>query len=238
MAAATLWLLDDGTVQEDDIVFFRRQLNSDEMRRYTRYVKEARRRQFLLGRMLLRIAVAHASGLTTEAIRLVERPGNAPQLELPAGCGTAPWFSLSHSRNWITCITSGETALGLDIEFIDPARHLQGLAAMAFDPEECEWLRGLPEKTRVPAFYRLWSNKEAYYKLDSTQGLPPLIDGNGAAKLPPTSVYSYALPHPECSLVICSVQPLTAVRQVELSTLTRADWMALPGLTLPINTPM
>ena len=58
MPSATLWLLDGSRVTEDDVAFFVQQLGAGEANRYGRFKRKERKRQFLLGRMLLRFAVS------------------------------------------------------------------------------------------------------------------------------------------------------------------------------------
>jgi 4'-phosphopantetheinyl transferase len=87
--------------------------------------------------------------------------------------GVQPGFSIAHSGRWVACAVSAQTALGLDIEMKDGARDLNALAAQAFDSVEMsQWerLQGLPGDQRVEGFYRLWSEKEARFKLGITGG--------------------------------------------------------------------
>ncbi|HZD42313.1 MAG TPA: hypothetical protein VE131_16445, partial [Terriglobales bacterium] len=56
--SATLWLLDGSLVRESDLGFFARQLGASEARRYSAFKRPERKRQFLLGHMLLRSAVS------------------------------------------------------------------------------------------------------------------------------------------------------------------------------------
>ena len=68
---------------EEDVAFFVQQLGASEARRYGRFKRRERQRQFLLGRMLLRFAVSRLMSLPPDVLGVVERTGNAPQLVLP-----------------------------------------------------------------------------------------------------------------------------------------------------------
>ena len=83
MPSATLWLLDGSRVPEDDVAFFVQQLGAGEAHRYGRFKRKERKRQFLLGRMLLRFAVSNLMSLPADVLGVVERTGNAPELVLP-----------------------------------------------------------------------------------------------------------------------------------------------------------
>ena len=112
MPSATLWLLDGSLVHENDIAFFVQQLGASEARRYIGFKRRERQRQFLLGRMLLRFAVSNLLSIPPDALGIVERTGNAPQLVLPDSQSLQPSFSLSHSRNWVACVVSSSGTLG------------------------------------------------------------------------------------------------------------------------------
>ncbi|MFD2271969.1 4'-phosphopantetheinyl transferase family protein [Undibacterium arcticum] len=118
---------------------------------------------------MLRRAVGSVTGLAPDAISIVERPGNSPQLNLAGYAGPSPYCSLSHSGNWIACAVSLDATLGLDIERIDPARDIDAMSEIAFDASERAWLGRQPDAERRAAFHHLWSLKEAHYKLRAGQ---------------------------------------------------------------------
>ena len=202
---AKLCLADIDAAGAASMSSFHAWLGASELARYQRFVREQRRRQFVAGRGLLRMALARLMNVAPENIRLEEQIGKAPLLVLPtlpsaAGVG----FSISHSGRWVACAVSTQTALGLDIEMRDPSRDLDALAAQAFEADEMpawERLRSQPDAQRVDGFYRLWSEKEARFKL-------------GRADM----THCVALPHPELSIVLCSALELAAP-PLELVTL-------------------
>lgn len=194
-------------------------LNPDEAKRYAKFVRPQRQRQFLLGRALLRRALGSLLGVEAEAVPLVERPGQAPLLSgpllrgpllndplghgplghgpLPHGPNSAPGFSLSHSGPWIACAVSPHMALGLDIEVRDPARNPLDLGEQAFEADDVAWLRACAGKMQSAVFHDLWSLKEARVKLASTRDADA---GEGECCM--------TLPHPDLSVVLCCALPL------------------------------
>lgn len=230
MPSATLWLLDGNLVHEDDIEFFEQQLGASESLRYTGFTRRERKRQFLLGRMLLRFAVSSLLSIPPDALGVVERAGNAPELVLPDSPSLQPSFSLSHSRNWVACAVGFRIHLGVDIEVNDPTRNVFGISEFVFHPDEHHWLLSQVEAARLSAFYQLWSTREALYKLMANLGcemvLSPLVGANGALASQGPGWYRYALPHSALILAICSDRPLVAIHKVELTRLSRAEWPA------------
>jgi 4'-phosphopantetheinyl transferase len=140
-------LLDGDLVREDDLAFFVRQLGTSEALRYGSFIRRARQRQFLLGRMLLRFAISDFTGLPPNVIGIVERPDNAPQLIFPES-KCSPNFSLSHSRNWISCVVSADAMVGVDIEVNYPGRDFVASSQLAFHPNDYLWLLSQPAAGR------------------------------------------------------------------------------------------
>lgn len=229
--SASLWLVNGGLMARDDLAFFAAQLGAAQAERYRRFARSERRRQFLIGRTLLKFAMARLTGLPPAEIGFAERPGNAPLLTLPVSSCLRPAFSLSHSGDWIACAVSLDSRLGVDIEIIDPARDMAAIAQSAFTAGEYAWLRRQPDGARVAAFYELWSSREALYKLLLSDGgngpaLPTLVGADGMLAVRGLGWHRYAMPHPGFSCVVCSAQPLSAVRLADSAALTRAAWPA------------
>lgn len=193
MHAVTVWLLDSRPIDAATVAAFEDWLGASERARVAGFVRNERRRQFVLGRALLRCALAPSLGVGPPDISLIERRANAPLLDMPHG--NLPHFSVSHSGPWIACAVSDGTALGLDIERKEPARDVDALAAQVCDAHQQALLASLAPVQRVEAFYQIWSTAEAHYKL-------------GVA-----GAHETVLAHPALSIVVCSAQPLSAALQ-------------------------
>lgn len=205
MNAALLWMVDADVVADADLQRYRGWLTDSEMARHQRFVRAQRQRQFIVGRVLLRAALGRVLGVPPQDIRLEEQVGKAPRMTAPPVIGAAPGFSISHSGRWVACAVSAQTALGLDIELRDASRDLAALAAQAFDVDEMvQWTRlaALSGDERTDGFYRLWSEKEARFKLGVNNG-----------------GHCVAIAHAELSVVLCSEAPLARPPVIEMVTL-------------------
>lgn len=206
-SAAALWLVDGHRVPEHALARGRRELSTAEAHRYNYFMRRERQSQYLLGRMLVRHAAADATGLPYTTISTLEHLGCGPRLLLPDGA-QQPCFSLSHSRHWIACAVGFEVALGLDIEVIDPERDVLALAATAFHVDEQDWLRSHSNTERCAAFYRLWTLKEALFKLLSNAGegqvVTSLVACDGTLLSHGDGWFASHLPHPALSITLCS----------------------------------
>jgi 4'-phosphopantetheinyl transferase len=165
---ASVWLLDAGALADEALVAYAGWLDGAERRRLARFIRPARRRQFLAGRVLARLALGDLLKLEPRSIRLEDHPGCAPLLASPADAAVG--FSISHSGGWVACAVSAGSKVGLDIEVIDQTRDIDALAAQAFDGDRQAWLGMRPPDTRRQDFYKLWSRAEAQYKLGAPAG--------------------------------------------------------------------
>jgi len=236
MPSATLWLLDGSRVGEDDLAFFVQQLGASEVRRYGLFKRRERKRQFLLGRMLLRFAVSSLLSLPPHVLGVVERTGNAPQLVLPDSQSLRASFSLSHSRDWVACVAGPNVILGVDIEVNNPTRDVLGISQLVFHSDEHRWLLPQIESARLSAFYNLWCTREALCKLMSSLGrqtvLSPLVGVDGAFASQGPDWHRYTLPHSALTVAVCSDQPLSTLYKIELTGLTRIDWLAAEQVSI------
>ncbi|SHG68555.1 4'-phosphopantetheinyl transferase superfamily protein [Massilia sp. CF038] len=161
--APQVWLVDGAPLDDARLAGFTHWLSAGEQARYRAFVRQARRRQFLIGRVLLRQMLGQMLNLAPERVVLQERPGAAPQLDHPDAAAIG--LSIAHSGPWVACTASLECKLGLDIEVLDPARDIGALAAQAFDAQACAWLAARPEASRLRDFYAMWCAQEARIKL-------------------------------------------------------------------------
>lgn len=119
------------------------------------------REEFVVGRGCLRALLGAVLG----------RPGS----EVAIGVGThgKPWvegvsFNVAHSRGEVLIALSGEGAVGVDVEWLDPGIEAMEIAQGAFAPGEVAAIAAADD--RVGAFYRCWTRKEAVVKAHG-QGL-------------------------------------------------------------------
>lgn len=84
-----------------------------------------------------------------------------PRLQAPASGCDAGW---SHSGQGLLVAFAQGFCIGVDLERVRPRPNAEPLARRFFAAPEVEWLLGLPEPAREPAFLRLWCAKEALLK--------------------------------------------------------------------------
>lgn len=133
-------------------------LSEDEKVRAQRFHFPIHRRRFIAARATLRYILSLYLSLAPERIVFAYNEHKKPSLHTHA-----LQFNLSHSHDMAIIGISLEHAIGIDIEKIEVDNKLD-LAQRFFSLQEVAALLALPHPERTPAFYRIWSRKEALIK--------------------------------------------------------------------------
>jgi 4'-phosphopantetheinyl transferase len=150
-------------------------LTEEERERAGRYRFEADRHRFSRARGLLRYLLGHYTGRAPQDVRFETGPMGKLHVAPSAGA-EAIRFNVSHSYEWALIALSRDRDVGVDVEHHRPLHHdLLAIADRFFAPVEVEALRALPEDQHHPAFYRIWSRKEAFIKATG-QGVSAGLD--------------------------------------------------------------
>ncbi len=163
---AYLWLLsydrEEYFPQKQDIS----KLSESELTRY-KSCSNYRKKELLLGRLLLRHALGGCLGYRIASLEVIERQGLLPKVPLAEEYRLR--FSISHSDSVIAVVVRGDESegsnvIGLDIEYLQLDRRLS--AAKIFctreQLEQISKVEGIEEKRHL--FYLFWTQKEACYK--------------------------------------------------------------------------
>ncbi|MDE0479412.1 MAG: 4'-phosphopantetheinyl transferase superfamily protein [Gammaproteobacteria bacterium] len=157
-----LWHLRIGDISDSDLRLGLSWLSPEELDYFRNCASQLRKRQFALGRLLLRGALSHLD--TSRAPgqwRIVEGPHGRPSL-----APDEPFigFNLAHSDDRIVLVTGPLQRLGIDLEYGLKQRKVERLARRWFNPSELAELMQLEPAARQQWFYRLWTLKEAWSK--------------------------------------------------------------------------
>jgi len=227
MPSAVIFLHNANQLADEDRDRFLACLSEAELLRYKRFLRPLRQREFLSGRILLRFAMSRLAGIAPDAVRVIERKNQAPLVQLPVTSTVHPRFSLSHSRGWVACATSVDSALGLDIEALDTERDVDAIGRAAFSDAESSWLSSRPVENKVADFYTLWSSKEAVFKLMSAQegdaASPELVAGGVRLRSGP-GWHARTWSQQGLAIALCSGDRLHSVAQIYLLGATPSAW--------------
>lgn len=141
---------------------FERALPVDERRRAERFRVDVARGCFVVGRTVLREALARVLDVAPSDLVFELGPHGRPALvtvEPPPGLD----FNLSHSSNVVVAAVA-PTAVGVDIEARREIGLADRLARRFFAPAERDAVLNAVGAKRDSAFLRIWTQKEAWLK--------------------------------------------------------------------------
>jgi 4'-phosphopantetheinyl transferase len=119
-----------------------------------------RRHEVLVTRVLVRRALAAATGAAPGALVLGRTPHERPVLLGPAH---ALDFSVAHTEGLVVCAVAHGASIGVDVEARARPARLE-LASTFFAPAEQAALAALPAVEQPARFRVLWTLKEAFVK--------------------------------------------------------------------------
>ena len=139
-------------------------LTEAELERYRRFQFDRHRKQLLLGRALIRIALSnYDSSVSPESWSFTHNEYGKPSIS-PEQNSLSLHFNLSHSAERVVLAVSHIKDIGVDIECARKSRRIAAIAGRYFSEQEASQLLALPEDQQQSRFYDLWTLKEAYIK--------------------------------------------------------------------------
>ncbi len=157
-----LWHLRIGDIADSDLRIGLSWLGGEELAYYRACGSRLRKRQFALGRLLLRGALSRLDADRAPGQwQVVEGPRGRPAL---APGEPFIGFNLAHSDDRIALVTGPLPELGIDLEHGLKQRDFERLGRRWFNPPEIAESMRLGSAARQQWFYRLWTLKEAWSK--------------------------------------------------------------------------
>ena len=133
-------------------------LSTNEHTRAQRFISDDVRDRFIIGRGLLRTALGQHLNRAPESLVFDYGAQGKPIIS------DAPLhFNLSHSADMLL-LALATHPLGADVEQIRPMTGQRTVAHDNFSPAEFAVWSALPAAEQSPAFFNIWTRKEAYIK--------------------------------------------------------------------------
>lgn len=137
-----------------------RSLSSDEWDRANRFRFDKHRRQYVVGRGVLRSLLATYQGTRPELVRFTYGPRGKPFLASQEDL----FFNLSNSDEMALVGFVLGREIGVDIEYLKPMPDCEQISERFFSESEREVLRRMPAEVKEETFFNCWTRKEAYLK--------------------------------------------------------------------------
>ncbi|TAN48401.1 MAG: 4'-phosphopantetheinyl transferase superfamily protein [Methylococcaceae bacterium] len=136
-------------------------LDAAERQRAARYLNAPARRRFLLCRAALRLLLARQLSLPPLMLQLHVNDYGKPYLAEPVADLA---FNLTHSDELGLIAISRAGPVGVDVESWRDTRQMDAIAQRCFAAAEYQRWQDLAQSERTPAFFKLWTRKEAFAK--------------------------------------------------------------------------
>lgn len=179
-----IYQLDGSAFDDDHLNALLRYLPPAEQARKNQIGHPQARRNFVLGRAVLRSRLSQVVGLLPSELAIGTGPHGKPGLI----SDPAVQFNLSHGGDWLVVALSIRHSLGVDLEPIQPRRNLPGLCRRYLSDREAHTVLAQPSRYQAEHFLRHWTCKEAYVKglgIGLTQTLTTLDLTPSDRPLPP-----------------------------------------------------
>lgn len=159
-----LWFADHADFDADELqASCDEWLTKAELARCKRFQIDRRRKEFLLGKMLVRTVLSEYGSLSPGQWQFTENEYGRPSVS--AGLITPEiHFNLSHSGERLVLAVSRMAEIGVDIEASNRARRIERIAGRYFSEAEVHALLQLDGEGQLARFYDLWTLKESYIK--------------------------------------------------------------------------
>lgn len=147
-------------------------LSRDEIQRleFVRFEKD--RREFLAGRVNLRVALSQCISVAPGEWRFRTNKWGKPETD--PDCGLR--FNVSHSSALAICAITRGINIGVDVESVDRSGEILSIATDVFSPAELAQFAALTSEEQADRNLSLWTLKEAWVKARGMGLSLPLTD--------------------------------------------------------------
>ncbi len=148
---------------EDEVGQYQQILSPEEGARASRLHKEMDRNRFTSRRGVLRTILSRYLHESPADVQLIQQDLGRPEV-ITKDPRSALKFSTSHSHEWALCAVTSDERIGVDIELLDLEFQFTDVVRHYFSPAETKALNALEVTAQAEAFFRIWTQKEAYVK--------------------------------------------------------------------------
>ncbi|SFX33824.1 4'-phosphopantetheinyl transferase [Thermoactinomyces sp. DSM 45891] len=159
------WTKIPSAIHSDELSKFTAILDQKEEEKRNSYLVDHKKKEFLLGRMLLKGLLGQYLGIESADIRFEENKYGKLYLTPNLQDKKQIYFNLTHTDGLVACAVTLAGEVGIDVENIFKD-HLE-VMPLVFQEEEKAFVKK-PEdlETRLQHFYWIWTRKEAVMKAE------------------------------------------------------------------------
>jgi 4'-phosphopantetheinyl transferase len=161
----TVWQVNLNSVNECDERFYYKVLDDVERQRFHSYKVDGPRREYLVGRALVRTTLSRFAPVEPSDWRFEHNRYGRPIISSnQLGIASDLVFNLSHTSGMVVLAVGHGCELGIDIEKLSRECAVDDVANRYFSLAESNHIRASEGAERVERFFAFWTLKEAYIK--------------------------------------------------------------------------
>ncbi|MFF2175656.1 4'-phosphopantetheinyl transferase family protein [Lysinibacillus sp. NPDC058147] len=160
------WLSIPKSLKLEDISSCVKFLDLEEQTTYKSYKVDFKKKEFLIGRLLLKYIISKHLNLDLSDIAFQKKQYGKLYLKNVRGEETTNLdFNLTHSEGIVACALANRV-VGIDVEYMKEI-HLD-IIKQVLSNDEMLFLQAYPKEMWKKLFYQIWTRKEAYLKAIGT----------------------------------------------------------------------
>jgi 4'-phosphopantetheinyl transferase len=145
-------------------------LSTSEHAKMARLKSSLDRRRYLASRIFTRRLLSNLTGIVPEDLEIITDKCGKPRLNLPTVVGRLSsepllGFNVSHSENFLGIAVALGVEVGIDIEVVNPDLDVLATSRACLDHLDVDKVRRASQNERRFVFYRLWTRREAFAKM-------------------------------------------------------------------------
>lgn len=158
-----IWVLNNQEILSPSFSPYLPYFSQEELRKLELMKSPLKREQFIKNRLALKLILAKYLHISPQEIFFDYTIKGKPFINQNINHSSI-YFNLSHKNNY-TIYTIALQNIGVDLEKIDKEVKIEKIAKRFFCKEEYEYLKKIKEEDKLESFFRIWTIKEAYFKL-------------------------------------------------------------------------
>ena len=161
-------------------------LSASELARAARLKNRRERQRFIASHVFTRRVLGNITGILPESLEFHKDECGKPRLGVKAQVRDGPSrsllsFNVSHSENILAMAAGRDCEVGIDVEVVNPNLDVLAIAQAGLEHADYDLVRSSTIGERALVFYRAWTRKEAFAKMqghgvasDHTARIPAL----------------------------------------------------------------
>ncbi len=187
-------------------------LSPSEQARASRLKSPLEQRRYITSHVFTRRVLSNLTGIAPGSLEFNKDKCGKSLLNRQAEAGNVPSrllrFNISHSENILGIAVGMGFEVGIDVEVVNKSLDFLEIAQASLEQPDVEQVQSSPVSERAPVFYRLWTSREAFAKMQG-HGVASNHVSNPSALASSMRFLEFAIGERKivCSIALATQQP-------------------------------